>query len=67
MDRREFIKNVARGSILVGIGLVAGTLLFREDENENCDFDFICNNCNKLSKCKLPEAVKFKELGKLKK
>ncbi|MBI5541026.1 MAG: hypothetical protein HY951_13255 [Bacteroidia bacterium] len=67
MDRREFIKNVARGSILVGLGLVAGTLLSREDENENCDFDFICNNCNKLNKCNLPEAVKFKETGKLNK
>jgi hypothetical protein len=67
MDRREFIKNVARGSILVGLGLVAGKLLLRENENEKCDFDFICNNCNKLSKCQLPEAAKYKESGKLKK
>ena len=61
MDRREFLKNVARGAILAGLGLVAGNLLLKDKESDSCDYNFICNNCSKLSGCKLPEALKFKE------
>jgi hypothetical protein len=67
MDRREFIKNVTRGSIIAGLGLVTGVLLLREKKSEPCDYSFICNSCRKLSDCKLPEAKVFKETGKMSK
>ena len=61
MDRREFISKTIRNSILVGLGVVSGTLLYRSFTNEeNCDFDFICKNCNKLKSCNLPEAKQLK-------
>ena len=67
MDRREFLKNIARASILVGLGALTGSLLIKDNESESCNYNFICSNCNKLSKCVLPEAIKFKETGKLRK
>jgi len=37
---------------------MSGFLLFQKKENneEKCDFDFICNNCKKRNSCTLPEA-----------
>ena len=67
MDRREFLKNVTRGSILAGLGLVTGTLLLKEKSKSSCNDNFICNSCRKLSDCKLPEAISFKETGKMSK
>ena len=67
MDRREFFKNIARGSILVGLGFVSGTLLLKEKGNDSCNDNFICNSCRKLTNCKLPEAISFKKNGKMSK
>ena len=61
MDRREFIKNIARGSILAGLGTITGVLVLREKSPEKCEYSFICNSCRNLSSCKLPEGLKFKE------
>lgn len=67
MDRRDFLRNVARVSILTGLGIVSGVLLFRDKDTENCDYDFVCGNCKRLKSCKLPESEKFKELNRAKK
>ena len=62
MDRRNFIKSISRniaiGSLLAG----GGYLLIRKgNEDEACNFDFVCRNCKQLSKCKLPEAENYKK------
>ena len=59
MNRRTFIATLIRGTILTGITAMSGYLLFRENSNETCDFDFICKNCRKLDNCKLPEATQY--------
>ncbi len=65
MDRRNFLKNMARGSILVGLGIITGKLLFEEKTADFCEYHFICSKCKQLSACKLPEADKFKEINQL--
>jgi hypothetical protein len=60
MNRREFLGNVLRNIILSGILVVTGYLLFKEKNEESCDFDFLCKNCKKLNTCTLPESIKFK-------
>lgn len=61
-DRRGFISGGIRGFILLGLGVMTGNFLFRDKENsdENCDFDFVCQNCKKLKTCGLPEAKSYK-------
>jgi len=66
MDRRDFIKNMARGSILTALGLITGMLLFKNKASDVCDFNFICSSCKKLSGCKLSEADNYKKINRLK-
>ena len=65
MDRRSFINNIARASIITGIGIMTTTLLFKKAKTTDCDFQFVCSKCRNLSVCKLPEASKFKEINSL--
>ncbi|MCX6232412.1 MAG: hypothetical protein NTZ33_12820 [Bacteroidetes bacterium] len=62
MDRRSFVNNIARVSILIGIGAVSGKLLLNENSSANCDFQFVCSKCKKLTACSLPEATRYKEV-----
>ena len=41
-------------------------LIFKETTNEQqaCDFDFICKNCKKKKNCTLPKAIEDKKRGK---
>jgi len=55
-NRREFIQTLVRGSILAGLGLLSGTLIFRSRRAEGCDFDFACGSCSKAKDCNLPQA-----------
>ena len=55
-SRRDFIKNGFRMFSLAVLASTTGYLLFREESDTLCDLDFVCGNCNKLSKCSLPEA-----------
>jgi hypothetical protein len=66
MERRDFLNNLARGSILIGLSLMSGILLFKKNEAPDCDFQFICSKCKQLTECKLPEAAKYKEINSLK-
>jgi hypothetical protein len=62
MDRRSFLQNIARASILIGIVGIGSKLLLTEKSPEACDFEFLCSKCNKLSDCSLPEATRYKEV-----
>ncbi len=66
MDRRLFINNMTRASILIGLSVMSGVLLFKNGATEDCDFQFVCSKCRNLSGCRLPEANKFKEINRLK-
>ncbi|MFZ4413453.1 MAG: hypothetical protein ACOYOV_10255 [Bacteroidales bacterium] len=66
MYRRDFINNMARASILIGLSVMSGVLLFKNESTEECDFQFVCSKCRNLSACSLPEATKFKEINSLK-
>jgi len=60
MDRREFISNITRGSILGGIGLLVGTLLLKEKKVESCQYIYLCKGCKDQDFCQKEEAVKFR-------
>jgi hypothetical protein len=59
MDRRDFITNIARGTILTGLGVISAVLLLKDTDSDTCDYQFICSKCKKLPECKLPEAAKY--------
>ncbi|MCF8297520.1 MAG: twin-arginine translocation signal domain-containing protein [Saprospiraceae bacterium] len=63
-NRRDFLKLAGRTAVLGGVIFVTGKLLFQPNSEENCDFDFVCQNCKKLKECNLPEAKEYK--GKIK-
>ncbi len=58
LERRKFLKTIARGTILTGIVGLSGYLLFkdRDDNTQVCNYDFICKNCKNENTCSLPEA-----------
>jgi hypothetical protein len=60
MDRRNFIKNIIRGSILIGIGIIFGKLWFKNKPSNPCQYVYLCKGCNKISYCQLDEAIKFR-------
>lgn len=59
--RRDFLKIAIRNSALAGIAIGSGYLIFKDHTDEACKLDFTCNSCNKLNKCKLPEAENHKK------
>lgn len=62
--RRNFIKIAVRNSALAGIAIGSGYLIFKDQSEEACNFDFICKSCKELKKCKLPEAEEHKNNNK---
>lgn len=62
--RRNFIKIAVRNSALAGIAIGSGYLIFKDQLEEACNFDFICKSCKELKKCKLPEAEEHKNNNK---
>ncbi len=62
MDRRKFFKSVTRGGIFSAMAVLSGYLVLRKkpEGTQECDFDFVCRNCNKNRYCKLPEASQFR-------
>lgn len=62
MNRRKFFSSIVQVGIF---GLLTGTstyLLVKKNKGEgkDCSFDFSCQNCNKNSYCKQPEASAFR-------
>lgn len=67
-NRRDFIKNFARNTVLSILGLIGGFLLLRKrDENaaHTCINEFICHGCGVFNKCILPQAASAKKSMKL--
>ena len=62
LNRRGFISGGIRGFILLGLSTMTGIFLLRnnDESNDNCDLDFVCQNCNKLKHCGLQEAKDYK-------
>jgi hypothetical protein len=61
MNRRTFLNFIIRGSIITGLALLTGTLIFRRKEDKTCNLDFVCKNCGKSTNCSLPEAQKYRQ------
>lgn len=66
MNRRLFLKNIARGAIVLGFGVVTGIVLSKKENTSPCDYNFLCNNCKRLSDCKLQEALRYKHAQRTK-
>ena len=60
MNRKEFFKTSGRLLILGGITTSAGYLILNKKVTANCSVSTTCENCDKFSKCELPQA---KEVG----
>jgi hypothetical protein len=63
-DRREFLRSLARGAVLAGLG-AGGWFLTRgrgEDRaaQHRCTGDGICRDCGSVSDCFLPQALSFR-------
>jgi len=52
-----------RGTILGGLAVFSGAMLYRNSnsEGQSCDFDFVCRNCNKVKACQLPDGIDYKK------
>lgn len=63
MNRRRFLQQVGRGSILGVLAVFSGTMVLRNlnSESESCDFDFVCRNCNKVKACSLPDGIDYRK------
>lgn len=59
--RKDFIIKVLRMTTFTVLAGASGYLLFREQSDEACNFDFVCRDCKKLKECNLPEAKDQKE------
>lgn len=61
MNRRKFITTIGRGTILSGLAAISGVLIFRNSkETDQCTYDFVCRECQRLKSCNQPEAIIFK-------
>lgn len=61
MKRRDFIQNIVRSSAVISMAAMSGYLIFGRNEEDVCNFDFLCKNCKKVKNCQLPEAKGYKE------
>jgi hypothetical protein len=66
MDRREALKSLIRGLILI----LLGTFIWFGFKNNKivskseCDLNNRCDNCNKFADCNLPKAKKQQQDGR---
>lgn len=66
MDRKEFIQNIFRFSILGLMAVIVGIFISRDKirAGSECPVSYACRSCGKLNKCALPEAEKYRNHGK---
>jgi hypothetical protein len=60
LNRRDFIIKLVRNASLLSLAAISGYLIFGRNEEEVCDFSFVCRNCKKVKDCQLPEAENYK-------
>jgi hypothetical protein len=70
-DRREFLRGVARGAILGGLGLAAAKIALqrggrvgRRDRRLACVNRGVCPGCAKVRTCALPQAILARRAGR---
>ena len=67
LDRRTFLRNAGRKLILLGLGLLGGSLLAGNriafKTRQECINRFICRSCSIYRDCILPQALSAKEAG----
>ncbi|WP_372639545.1 hypothetical protein [Ancylomarina sp.] len=63
MNRRTFLHNIGRGTILSALAIFSGTMIYRNlnSDGDSCDFDFVCRNCKKVKGCRLPDGIDYKK------
>jgi hypothetical protein len=66
MDRREALKSLLRGLILILLGAFTwfGIKNNKIVTKSECDLNNRCDNCNKFSNCNLPKAEKQQRDGR---
>ena len=66
MNRRIFIERTGRTFLLGGLALMSGLLIARRQVGPvtECNVNFRCKSCRKLTSCTLPEAETQKAYGK---
>ncbi len=60
LNRRDFIQTLVRGSILAGLTLLTGALVYRSRKG-GCESGFACGSCPKSDGCNLAEAKAFRQ------
>ncbi len=60
-NRREFVSVLFRGSMLAGLTLLSGALIFRKKSGDFCGLDFNCAKCGRTDTCTLPQASHLKQ------
>jgi len=62
MNRRRFLNQIGRGTILSALAIFSGTMIYRNlnSDGESCEFDFVCRNCKKVKGCRLPDGIDYK-------
>jgi len=62
MNRRRFLHQIGRGTILSALAIFSGTMIYRNlnSDGESCEFDFVCRNCKKVKGCRLPDGIDYK-------
>ncbi|MDP4290269.1 MAG: hypothetical protein Q8908_04235 [Bacteroidota bacterium] len=66
MDRREALKSLLRGSILITLGAFTW-LGYKNDKivtASDCGVNNRCDRCNKFTSCNLPKAKKQQQNGR---
>jgi hypothetical protein len=72
MNRRNFINNLTRGSILAGLVTMSSLFVIRnkkvsvKNQNTQCSYEFVCNKCKKVDNCMLPQAALYKHKQSIK-
>lgn len=66
MDRREALKSLLRGIILILLGVITwfGFKNHKIVTTESCSLNNRCDNCNKFASCNLPQAEKQQRDGR---
>ena len=70
-NRRQFLLDIARGTIAAGLAAFSAVLLFRRASSgsgsdrakHTCTNQWICGDCSRLADCVLPRALSAREHG----
>jgi hypothetical protein len=70
-NRRQFLLDIARGTIAAGLTAFSAVLLWRrgsftpgsDQEKHTCINAWICGGCSRLADCFLPQALSAKKHG----